>query len=107
MSLSPYLPISGSFLKPLIEGHENLSDTKERYALTVVKLWGEKGSKSFSIRTKDWRYIKYSNNEEELYYNKVDANEIVNLANNSKYLVIKAQLKSKLSKQLKMLSSIQ
>jgi iduronate 2-sulfatase len=95
------LPISGSSLKPLIEGQESLVDTKERFALTVVKLWGKKGSKSFSIRKKDWRYIKYGNNKEELYHNKVDPNEIFNLADIHQYAVIKTQLKNKLEQATK------
>ncbi len=99
------LPISGSSLKPLIDGKETsaqpATDNTERYALSVVKQWGKQGLKSFAVRTQDWRYIKYGNNKEELYYNKIDPNEIINLADNSEYAAVKARLKRKLEQLTK------
>jgi len=99
------LPISGSSLKPLIDGKETSAppptDNTERYALSVVKQWGKQGLKSFAVRTQDWRYIKYGNNKEELYYNKIDPNEIINLADNSEYAAVKARLKRKLEQLTK------
>ena len=86
------LPISGKSIKTLIDGN----DKHERFALTVVKLWGDKGLKNFAIRTKDWRYILYGNGKEELYHNQIDQNEITNLADNVKYNNIKHTLKAKL-----------
>jgi len=95
------LPISGTSLKPLIEGEVSVENANDRYVLTVVKLWGDKGLKNFAIRTKDWRYIQYGNGKEELYYNTIDPNEINNLADNSEYATIKEQLKIKLEQAIK------
>lgn len=88
--------ISGTSVKPLIDGHETEANNSDRHALTVVKLWGENGLKNFALRSQDWRYILYGNNKEELYHNKSDPHEITNLADNVEYANVKAQLKNKL-----------
>jgi hypothetical protein len=51
-------------------------------ALTIVGNYGTKYStenQNFSYRTKDWRYIVYSNGKEELYNNNIDPKEWDNL----------------------------
>ena len=45
-----------------------------------------------SVRTEDWRYIRYANGDEELYDHRSDSNEFHNLASNPEYTAIKAQL---------------
>ncbi len=85
-------PLDGTSIKPLIDGH----DSSERFALTVVKLWGENGMKNFAIRSKNWRYILYGNQKEELYHNKVDSKELTNLAGNENNAEIKSMLKKQL-----------
>lgn len=47
---------------------------------------------NFSYRTKKWRYIRYSNGQEELYNHEADSYEWHNLANKMEYSAIKAQL---------------
>ena len=51
---------------------------------------------NFTYRTKDWRYILYSNGKEELYNHKVDSFERNNLANESEYSEMKARLKKEM-----------
>lgn len=86
------MTISGSSLVPIIEG----KNTSDRYALTVVKLWGDKGLKNFSLRTRDWRYVLYGNGKEELYDHGHDDDEIHNIADLKKFAVIKKTLRTKL-----------
>ncbi len=93
--------MNGTSLKPLIDGTETSADSSERTALTVVKLWGKNGLKYFSIRTKDWRFNKYGNNKEELYHNKTDPDEIINLADNKEYIFVKPQFKKQLEQSTK------
>lgn len=50
------------------------------------------GWNNHSIRTKDFRYIKYEDQTEELYHKNSDPNEFVNLANDPDYKAQKEQL---------------
>jgi arylsulfatase A-like enzyme len=64
-------------------------------ALTVVGNYGIKipiEKQNFSYRTKNWRYIKYSNGQEELYNHQTDGYEWNNIASDSKYIKIKKKL---------------
>jgi arylsulfatase A-like enzyme len=64
-------------------------------ALTVVGNYGIKipiEKQNFSYRTKNWRYIKYSNGQEELYNHQTDGYEWNNIALDSKYIKIKKKL---------------
>ena len=45
-----------------------------------------------TIRTEDWRYIRYADGSEELYDEKADPNEWINLAGDPKYSAKKAGL---------------
>jgi len=64
----------------------------------VITSWGRG---NYSIRTKDYRYIRYFNGGEELYNHKNDINEHTNLANNAQHQKIKNKLKSHLPKNEK------
>lgn len=68
------------------------------FALSLIKMEGNSSKKEdqhYSIRTKKWRYILYSNGEEELYkHTNQDRREIRNLANLKKYQKDKNQLKT-------------
>jgi arylsulfatase A-like enzyme len=48
----------------------------------------------FSVRTEDWRYIRYIDDSEELYDHRVDPEEWTNLANDPEYQTIKEELAS-------------
>ena len=48
----------------------------------------------FSIRTEDWRYIRYIDDNEELYDHRNDPEEWHNLANDPQYADIKAKMAS-------------
>jgi len=46
----------------------------------------------FSVRTEDFRYIRYIDGGEELYDHRTDAEEWTNLANHPEYAAIKAKM---------------
>jgi arylsulfatase A-like enzyme len=54
------------------------------------------GRGNHSIRTENWRYIRYYDGSEELYNLKKDPNEFQNLVGNNKYSKIKNDLKEKM-----------
>ncbi|MEE2642654.1 MAG: sulfatase [Planctomycetota bacterium] len=54
------------------------------------------GAGNTSIRTENWRYIRYEDGSEELYDHRQDPNEWSNLASSPKYREIKEQLSAKI-----------
>lgn len=76
--------LDGQSIKP------QLYDLKAERA-PAISIYGEANT---SIRSKDWRYIRYEDGSEELYHHKRDPNEWVNEADNSEH----ASIKEKLSK---------
>ena len=50
------------------------------------------GRQNHAVRTEDWRYIRYANGEEELYFSKEDPLEYRNLASDPQYAAQKQQL---------------
>ncbi|MGK0254848.1 MAG: arylsulfatase A-like enzyme [Mariniflexile sp.] len=74
--------LGGYSLRPFIEEYPKLWKGPKG-ALTVVGNYGvdiPTEKQNFSYRTKDWRYIRYSNGQEELYDHTTDAYEWHNLA---------------------------
>jgi arylsulfatase A-like enzyme len=49
--------------------------------------------KSHSVRTKEWRYIRYYNGDEELYDHREDSNEWHNLAGDTQYAEVIQELR--------------
>ena len=69
------------------------------------KQWGGhgiiSGSMGDSLRTEEFRYIKYIDGSEELYDHRKDHNEWTNLANDPEYAEHKAELQQELSRWMK------
>jgi iduronate 2-sulfatase len=90
--------LGGFSLKPFLE--EDVANWKgPKGALTVVGNYGIKiptEKQNFSYRTINYRYIRYSNGQEELYDHQKDSYEWNNLANDKKY----NQIKKKLAKEM-------
>lgn len=86
--------LGGFSLNPFLEGApEKWKGPKG--ALTVVGNYGIKipvEKQNFSYRTESWRYIRYSNGQEELYDHLKDSYEWHNVANESSYADIKKKL---------------
>ena len=58
------------------------------YALTALYKWAryyDPAYQNYSLRFKDWRYVRYENGKEELYHSAKDEHEWNNLALDSKY----------------------
>ena len=75
--------LDGHSLKPLLEDPERGNWSGPDSALTALYIWRMKydpSQESYSLRRKDWRYIRYGNGKEELYYTKDDPHEWTNLA---------------------------
>ena len=78
--------LDGNSFKPLLEDPENGKWLGPESALTALYKWRMKydpSQESYSLRATDWRYIRYENGKEELYFTKDDPHEWINLANGS------------------------
>ena len=96
--------LDGYSLKPFLQDPECKNWKGPNGALTVVYggLNNENIYKqSYSYRTKDWRYIRYYNGLEELYFHKGDPYEWHNLAYDKRFIEVKMKLKEQLMKLLK------
>lgn len=96
-------PLSGHSLKPFMENPENPKWNGPDVALTVVRgnfRSQESQEQSYSVRSKDFRYILYVNGKEELYNHINDRYEWTNLAYNSKFSKVKMQLKKQMNQLL-------
>jgi arylsulfatase A-like enzyme len=82
-SVSPAYAMDGLSLKPLL-ANPNLA--WDHPVLTT------KDQHDHAIRTPDWRYIRYASGEHELYDENADPGEFHNLASNSQYDAVMAQL---------------
>ena len=77
-------PLDGHSLKPLLEHPETGRWAGPESSLTALYKWRmqyDPSQESYSLRAKDWRYIRYENGTEELYSTKDDPFEWTNLAN--------------------------
>ena len=78
-------PLDGHSLKPfLLDPNIEKWDGPDA-ALTTLFRWAKTynpSEQSYTLRSKDWRYIRYSNGKEELYDHVNDPHEWTNLAGN-------------------------
>lgn len=92
--------LGGFSLRPLIENPKTTKWNGPNGALTLVGNYGVQiplAQQNFSYRTKDWRYIHYSNGKEELYNHNKDPYEWKNVASNKKYAKKKKELKKEMN----------
>ena len=91
-------PIDGFSLKPFLENPETTNWNGPDVALSIISSWKSKRAKDqhLSVRSKDFRYIRYYNGAEELYDHTNDPHEWTNLADDSNYAEIKKNLNKKL-----------
>lgn len=74
--------LDGHSLKPLLKAPEDGKWSGPDEALTTLYKWRIKydpSRESYSLRSKDWRYIRYENGKEELYNTTSDPHEWHNL----------------------------
>ncbi|MDH3322127.1 MAG: sulfatase-like hydrolase/transferase, partial [Flavobacteriaceae bacterium] len=87
--------LGGYSLRTLIENPKSKKWEGPNGALTLVGNYGNTiplEKQNFSYRTEHWRYIVYSNGQEELYDHKNDPYEWKNVASDKKCKKIKKQL---------------
>ena len=81
-------PLDGFSLKPLLTDPEKGKWKGPDFAITALYKWAQyydPAYQSYSLRFKDWRYVRYENSKEELYHTAKDNHEWTNLALDSKY----------------------
>lgn len=92
--------IGGYSMVPLFDTKKKTTWQGPNGALTIVGNLGLKTTveqQHYSYRTKEWRYIRYADGQEELYYHPEDPYEWTNLANESKHKKLKDELKQELT----------
>jgi arylsulfatase A-like enzyme len=77
----------------LVPWLKNPGQVREEPAITT---WGRG---NYTIRTRNWRYIRYFDGSEELYYHKQDPDEWKNLAGLSEFTAKKEELQKWLPKK--------
>ena len=96
-------PLDGHSLRPLLEDPKNGKWTGPEAALTALYKWAQvydPKKQSYSLRSKDWRYIRYENGKEELYDTKPDFHEWTNLAAGQDHADIRNRFRKQLDKIL-------
>ena len=81
-------PLDGFSIKPLLVDPVGGRWEGPDYALTALYKWAQyydPAAQSYSLRFKDWRYVRYENGKEELYHTAKDDHEWNNLALDSEY----------------------
>ena len=95
--------LDGHSLKPLLADPENGDWSGPASALTALYKWRMKydpSQESYSLRAKDWRYIRYENGKEELYFTKDDPHEWTNLADDSAHAETLVKFRSELASRV-------
>lgn len=95
--------LDGHSLKPLLENPETSQWTGPPEALTALYKWRMKydpSRESYSLRSKDWRYIRYENGKEELYDTTSDPHEWHNLADRPVHAKRLREFRSRLQARL-------
>jgi iduronate 2-sulfatase len=81
-------PLDGFSMKPFLKDPERGEWDGTDYAITAMYKWAQyydPAYQNYSLRFKDWRYIRYENGKEELYHTLKDDHEWNNLAQNTKF----------------------
>lgn len=96
-------PLDGYSLKPFLENPKTNQWEGPDTSFTIVSSWKSKLAEKqhVSVRSKQYRYIRYANGSEELYNHKKDDFEWHNLAEDKKYLKIKETHQKQLDLWLK------
>jgi arylsulfatase A-like enzyme len=90
--------LAGVPLPSHLDGHSIASLLADPQAAWEYPAITTHGYKNHTVRTEDWRYIRYANADEELYDAAADPLEYNNLADKPKYAARKAELASLLPK---------
>ncbi len=78
--------------RPDLEGHSLMPQLKKADAARPWPAITTQNQGNHTIRTENWRYIRYADGSEELYDEKADQNEWVNLASKPEHAATKQKL---------------
>ena len=95
--------LDGHSLKPLLMAPETGRWDGPDAALTALYKWRtqyDPSQQSYSLRSKDWRYIRYENGKEELYFAKDDPYEWVNLVDDPNQAEVLGEFRRKLHSRI-------
>lgn len=96
-------PLDGHSMRPLLEAPEAGQWSGPDEVLTTLYKWRkthDPSRESYSLRSRDWRYIRYENGMEELYHCAVDPYEWDNLADKPEYAEQIADFRKRLQSRL-------
>jgi len=96
-------PLDGHSLKPLLEKPAQGKWSGPSSALTALYKWRMKynpSQENYSLRTDNWRYIRYENGKEELYSTREDPHEWTNLADHPDHTATLQKFRRQLSKRI-------
>lgn len=85
------LELAGMNPRSDLEGHSLVPQLKDANATREWPAITTHNQGNHTIRTEDWRYIRYADGSEELYDEKADFNEWTNLAKDPAYAAKKAE----------------
>ena len=92
-------PLDGHSLEPFLADPDTDTWSGPDEALTALYKWArhyDPTEQSYALRSKDWRYIRYSNGKEELYDTVKDPYEWHNLADLSEHVACLQAFRKKL-----------
>ncbi len=94
--------IDGTSLVPLMINPDLDDWGGPKGALTAIHKWKDMDPmmQNYSLRTKDWRYIRYYTGDEELYDHRSDSLEWDNLASNPEYAARLASFRKQLDQRI-------
>lgn len=96
-------PLDGHSLKPLLQAPDSGEWSGPGEALTALYKWRMKydpSQESYSLRSRNWRYIRYENGKEELYHTADDSFEWHNLADRPEHAEQLASFRQRLRARL-------
>ena len=95
-------PLDGHSVKTFLENSNSTQWEGPDVAMTMLDSYTSKlpEKQNIAVRSKDFRYIRYANGEEELYDHRRDPHEWANLASNPEYASVKSQLQNSMKKEL-------
>jgi iduronate 2-sulfatase len=96
--------LDGFSIKPLLEDTENGKWEGPDEALTMIFSGGKNSMnvdmQNWTLRSENYRYIRYNNGFEELYDSKRDPNEWNNIANNPEFQNVIVRMRERLKERI-------
>ena len=95
--------LDGHSLRPFLEDPQTDEWSGPDEALTALYKWAmqyDPAEQSYSLRSRDWRYIRYENGKEELYHCAEDPYEWTNLADDPEHASTLESFRGKLEARI-------